>query len=58
MTRLVSSVTRFERVLRDVVTQASKLAFVAHEVIKGILLPKTALSAETTIDLPGREMLP
>lgn len=57
-TRLVGSEPRFERVLGDVVTQAAKLAFVAHEVIKGVLLPKAALGAKTTIDLPGREMLP
>lgn len=57
-TRLAGSETGFERVLRDVVTQASELTFVPHKMIKGILLPKAALSAETTIDLPGREMLP
>lgn len=57
-TRLVGSETGFDRILRDVVTQTSKLAFVPDEVIKSVLLPKAALSAETTIDLPGREMLP
>lgn len=57
-TRLVGSETYFKRILCDVVTQAPKLAFVPHEMIKSVLLPKAALSAKTAIDLPGREMLP
>ena len=57
-THLVGSQACFERVLRDVVTYASKLAFVPHEVIESILLPKPSLSAETAINLPGGEMLP
>jgi len=34
------------------------LAFVAHEVIKGVLLPKAALKAECGIDPASGEMLP
>lgn len=57
-TRLISSEARIERVLRDVVTQAAKLTFVAHEVIKGVLLPKAALKAECGIDQASGEVLP
>jgi hypothetical protein len=55
---LVGSQASFDRILRDVVTQAPKLAFVPHKVIESILLPKPALSAETTINLPSSEVLP
>jgi len=58
MTRLVGSEARLARVLRYVVAQASKLAFMPQEVIKGILLPKAACCAESGIDPASGEMLP
>lgn len=48
----------FFGVLSDVVAQASELAFVTHQMVKGVLLPKAALGAEMAIDLPSGEMFP
>lgn len=58
MTRLPGSQPGFERILRDVVTQTSELSFVAHEMIKRILLPEAPLAAKAAMDLPGREVFP
>lgn len=58
MTRLVGSEARLAWVMRDVFAQASKLAFVPHEVIKGVLLPESTLCAKCGIDPASGEMLP